>query len=181
MLQGKIASLPTAPAATCRFTAHTAKGLTAPIGKRICKVFFCSTHTNFSAAATSESEFPTEPTPPLHERPQENRWSSLHAPSFPTPSFRVVIHHRHRILRRHSSPPNFSLRPFQLLPLHERPQENRWSSLRVPSFPTPSFRVVIHHRHRIFRRHSSPPNFSLRPFRLLPSTGRSPHQRITAR
>ena len=55
---------------------------------------------------------------PLHERPQENRWSSLHASSFPVPSFRVTIHHCHRILRRHSSPPNFSLRPFRHLPLH---------------------------------------------------------------
>ena len=168
MLQGKIASLPTAPATTCRFTAHTAKGLTAPIGKRICKGVFCNTHTDLSAAATSESEFPTKPTHPLHERPQENRWPSLHAPSLPTPSFRAVIHHCHRILRRHSSPPNFSLRPFRHLPLHERPQENCWSSLHAPSLPTPSFRVAIHHCHRILRRHSSPPNFSLRPFRNLP-------------
>ena len=174
MLQGKIASLPTAPATTCRFTAHTAKGLTAPIGKRICKGVFCNTHTDLSAAATSESEFPTKPTHPLHERPQENRWPSLHAPSLPTPSFRAVIHHCHRILRRHSSPPNFSLRPFRHLPLHERPQENCWSSLHAPSLPTPSFRVVIHHRHRILRRHSSPPNFSLLPFRLLPLHGKKP-------
>lgn len=118
MLQGKIASLPTAPATTFHFTAHTAKSLKAPIGKRICKGIFCNTHTDLSAAATSESEFPTNPTHPLHEQPQENRWSSLRVPSLPTPSFRVVIHHRHRILRRYSSPPNFSLRPFRHLPLH---------------------------------------------------------------